>query len=68
MRLKGTAFHRKLQEVAEKNGVHIVTWWWTPGRLRFQDPRDRRPDTVKGEKMRAADPTFESMLRPRAPP
>ncbi len=63
MRLKGTAFHKKLQEVAEKNGVHIVTWWWTPGGFASKTREIGGPDTVKGEKMRAADPTFESMLK-----
>jgi len=63
MRLKGTAFHKKLQEVAEKNGVHIVSWWWTPGGFASKIHEIGGPDTVKGEKMRAADPTFESMLK-----
>ena len=63
MRLKGTAFHKKLQEVAERNGIHIVTWWWTPGGFAAKDRMIGGPDTVKGEKMRAADPTFESMLK-----
>jgi len=63
MRLKGSAFHKKLQEVAERNGVHIVTWWWTPGGFASKTREIGGPDTVKGEKMRAADPTFESMLK-----
>lgn len=63
MRLKGTPFHKKLQEVAEKNGVHIVTWWWTPGGFASKTRAIGGPDTVQGEKMRAADPTFESMLK-----
>jgi TRAP-type transport system periplasmic protein len=63
MRLKGTAFHKKLQELAEKNGIHIVTWWWTPGGFASKVKLIGGPDTVKGEKMRAADPTFESMLK-----
>jgi TRAP-type C4-dicarboxylate transport system substrate-binding protein len=63
LRLKGTAFHKKLQEVANKNGVHIVTWWWTPGGFASKVREIGGPDTVKGEKMRAADPTFESMLK-----
>ena len=63
MRLKGSAFHKKLQEIAGKNGVHIVTWWWTPGGFASKDREIGGPDTVKGEKMRAADPTFESMLK-----
>ena len=63
MRLKGSAFHKKLQEVMEKNGTHIVTWWWTPGGFASKDMPIGGPGTVKGEKMRAADPTFETMLK-----
>lgn len=63
LKLKGTAFHKKLQELAEKNNVHIVTWWWTPGGFASKTHEIGGPDTVKGEKMRAADPTFESMLK-----
>jgi hypothetical protein len=63
MRLKGTPFHKKLQEVMEKAGTHIVTWWWTPGGFASKDKPIGGPDTVKGEKMRAADPTFETMLK-----
>jgi TRAP-type transport system periplasmic protein len=63
MRLKGSPFHKKLQEIAEKNNVHIVTWWWTPGGFASKERPIAGPDSVKGEKMRAADPTFESMLK-----
>lgn len=63
LRLKGTPFHQKLQELAHKNGVHIVSWWWTPGGFASKIREIGGPDTVKGEKMRAADPTFESMLK-----
>lgn len=63
MRLKGSPFHKKLQELAEKNGIHIVTWWWTPGGFASKVRLIGGPETVKGEKMRAADPTFESMLK-----
>ena len=63
LKLKGTPFHKKLQEVAERNGIHIVTWWWTPGGFAAKDRMIGGPDSVKGEKMRAADPTFESMLK-----
>jgi TRAP-type C4-dicarboxylate transport system substrate-binding protein len=63
MRLKGSAFHKKLQELSEKNGIHIVTWWWTPGGFASKVRMIGGPDTVKGEKMRAADPTFETMLK-----
>jgi TRAP-type transport system periplasmic protein len=63
LKLKGTPFHKKLQELAEKNNVHIVTWWWTPGGFASKTREIGGPDSVKGEKMRAADPTFESMLK-----
>jgi len=63
LRLKGSPFHKKLQEVAEKAGVHLVSWWWTPGGFAAKNREIGGPDTVKGEKMRAADPTFESMLK-----
>jgi TRAP-type C4-dicarboxylate transport system substrate-binding protein len=63
MRLKGTPFHQKLQALAEKNGVRIITWWWTPGGFAAKDRATAGPDTVAGLKMRAADPTFELMLK-----
>lgn len=63
MRLKGTPFHDKLQELAHKNNVHIVTWWWTPGGFASKVRPIHGPESAKGEKMRAADPTFESMLK-----
>jgi len=63
LKLKDTPFFTKLQEVAEKNGIHIVTWWWTPGGFASKERAIAGPDSVKGEKMRAADPTFESMLK-----
>jgi TRAP-type C4-dicarboxylate transport system substrate-binding protein len=40
-----------------------VTWWWTPGGFAAKERFIGGPDTVKGEKMRAADPTFETMLK-----
>ncbi|MCM5571440.1 TRAP transporter substrate-binding protein DctP [Burkholderiaceae bacterium FT117] len=63
MRLKGTPFHQKLQALAEKNGVRIITWWWTPGGFASKDRAIGGPDSVSGLKMRAADPTFELMLK-----
>ncbi|MBI3706119.1 MAG: TRAP transporter substrate-binding protein DctP [Proteobacteria bacterium] len=62
-RLKGTRFHDRLQDVAAKLGFRIVTWWWTPGGFATKSRVIGGPDTVKGLSMRAADPTFESMLR-----
>jgi TRAP-type C4-dicarboxylate transport system substrate-binding protein len=63
MKLKGTAFHKKLQDLAHAHGVHIVTWWWTPGAFATKSREITGPKSVNGLKMRAADPTFETMLR-----
>lgn len=63
MKLRGTPFQAKFQELAEKNGIHVVTWWWTPGAFATKDREITGPKSVEGLKMRAADPTFESMLK-----
>ena len=63
MKLRGTPFQKKLQELAHANGIHIVTWWWTPGAFATKDREITGPKSVDGLKMRAADPTFESMLK-----
>lgn len=63
MKLKGTRFHEKLQQIAEENGIRIITWWWTPGGFGTKDRAVGGPDTVKGLSLRAADPTFEAMLK-----
>jgi TRAP-type C4-dicarboxylate transport system substrate-binding protein len=63
MKLRGTPFQAKLNELAEKNGIHIVTWWWTPGAFATKDREVTGPKSVDGLKMRAADPTFEVMLK-----
>jgi TRAP-type C4-dicarboxylate transport system substrate-binding protein len=63
MKLRGTPFHKKLQEVAHANGVHILTWWWTPGGFAAKDRAIADPASVAGLNMRAADATFESMLK-----
>ena len=63
MKLRGTPFQAKLNELAEKNGIRIITWWWTPGAFATKDREITGPKSVDGMKMRAADPTFESMLK-----
>jgi TRAP-type C4-dicarboxylate transport system substrate-binding protein len=63
MKLRGTPFQKKLQDLAHENGIHIVTWWWTPGAFATKDREITGPKSVDGLKMRAADPTFESMLK-----
>jgi len=63
MRMKGTPFYNKLQEVAEANGIRIISWWWTPGGFATKDKEIGGPPTIGGVKIRAADPTFEEMLK-----
>jgi TRAP-type transport system periplasmic protein len=63
MKLRGTPFHKKLQDLAHANNIHIVTWWWTPGAFATKDREITGPKSVEGLKLRAADPTFESMLK-----
>jgi TRAP-type transport system periplasmic protein len=63
MKLRGTPFQQKLQDLAHANGIHIVTWWWTPGAFATKDREIAGPASVQGLKLRAADPTFEAMLK-----
>jgi TRAP-type C4-dicarboxylate transport system substrate-binding protein len=63
MKLRGTPFQKKLQDLAHANGIHIVSWWWTPGAFATKDREISGPKSVDGLKLRAADPTFESMLK-----
>ncbi|UCE32755.1 MAG: TRAP transporter substrate-binding protein DctP [Burkholderiales bacterium] len=63
MRMKGSPFYNKLQEIAEANGIRIISWWWTPGGFATKDREIGGPGTIDGVKIRAADPTFEEMLK-----
>ncbi|MBM3377598.1 MAG: ABC transporter substrate-binding protein [Betaproteobacteria bacterium] len=63
MSLKKTGYYTKLQELSEKHGFRIITWWWTPGGFAAKDKAVTGPESVSGMKLRAADPTFESMLK-----
>ena len=63
MKLRGTPFQAKLNELAAKHGIRIITWWWTPGGFATKDREITGPKSVDGLKMRAADPTFEGMLK-----
>jgi TRAP-type C4-dicarboxylate transport system substrate-binding protein len=62
-KLKKSAFRDKLQEIANKDGVHILTWWWTPGGFASKSREITGPESVKGLSMRAADPIYEVMLK-----
>jgi len=63
MKLRGTPFQAKLNQLAEANGIRIITWWWTPGAFATKDREITDPKSVEGLKLRAADPTFEGMLK-----
>lgn len=62
-KLKNSAYHRKLQEVANRNGVHVLTWWWTTGSLVSRTKPITGPGSVRGMVMGAADPVFDTMLK-----
>lgn len=63
MRFKGTDYERRLQVVAEKQGFHILTWWWTEGGIADRTRSITTPDSVKGLKFRGADRTIDTMLK-----
>jgi TRAP-type transport system periplasmic protein len=63
MRLKKSPYYQKIQDLSEKNGFRVITWWWTPGGFATKNKEITGPASVAGLKMRAADPTFESMLK-----
>jgi TRAP-type transport system periplasmic protein len=61
--LKGSEIYKTLQSIAEANGIRIVTWWWSPGAFFAKSRVISDPQSVKGLRMRAADPLFERMLK-----
>lgn len=61
--LKDSKYRDALQEIAHKNGVHVLTWWWTPGGFATKERPIEGPGSVEGLKMRAADPYFEQVLQ-----
>jgi TRAP-type C4-dicarboxylate transport system substrate-binding protein len=60
--LRGSKLLQHLQAIANKNGVHIVAWWWVPGGFVNTKREIAGPDTVKGLKLRGGDPLFDLML------
>lgn len=63
MKLRNSPYAKKLQEVAEANGIHIVTWWWTEGGFANRVHPIGMPDGVKGLKFRGADRTVDAALK-----
>ncbi|WP_082712672.1 TRAP transporter substrate-binding protein DctP [Pseudomonas agarici] len=62
MRFKGTDYETQLQAVAEKQGFHILTWWWTEGGIANRIRPTTTPQTVQGLKFRGADRTVDTVL------
>jgi TRAP-type C4-dicarboxylate transport system substrate-binding protein len=62
-KLRRTEFYDRLQEIAQANGVRIITWWWSPGGFATKARPIQAPESVAGLRMRAADPIFERMLQ-----
>jgi TRAP-type transport system periplasmic protein len=60
--LRGSKLLEHLQSIANKNGVHIVAWWWVPGGFVNTKREIAGPETVKGLKLRGGDPLFDLML------
>jgi TRAP-type C4-dicarboxylate transport system substrate-binding protein len=61
--LKGSDIHVALQRLAEAHGLRIVTWWWAPGGFFAKDREVAGPQSVKGRRLRGADPLFDRMLK-----
>jgi TRAP-type transport system periplasmic protein len=61
--LKGSEIHATLQSIAAANGIRIVTWWWAPGGFFAKNREITDPSSVRGLKMRGAEPLFEQMLK-----
>lgn len=54
---------KKLEALAEANGVKVLLWAWLPGGIASTKRMVKLPADVKGLKMRAAGKKFEYMLR-----
>ena len=61
--LKNSEIHTTLQSLAEAHGIRILTWWWAPGGFFAKGQHISGPGSVRGLKMRAADPLFELTLK-----
>lgn len=60
--LRGSKLIEHMQAVANRNGVHILTWWWVPGGIVTRNREIAGPETVKGLRLRSGDRLFDSML------
>jgi TRAP-type transport system periplasmic protein len=60
--LRGSKLIEHLQSVANRHGVHFVTWWWVPGGFVTRNREIGGPETVKGLRLRSGDKLFDVML------
>lgn len=60
--LKGTPFHKRLQDFAATKGIRILTWWWLEGGLVSTLPIDG-PESVREMRIRSGDPIFDRMFQ-----
>jgi TRAP-type transport system periplasmic protein len=60
--LRGSKLIEHMQSVANRNGVHILTWWWVPGGIVTRNREIAGPETVKGLRLRSGDRLFDLML------
>jgi TRAP-type C4-dicarboxylate transport system substrate-binding protein len=60
--LRGSKLIAHLQAIANRNGVHILTWWWVPGGFVTRNREIGGPETVKGLRLRSGDKLFDVML------
>jgi len=61
--LRGSKLLEYLQQVANANGVHVLTWWWVPGGFATSNREVAGPDSVKGLRLRGGDRLFDLMLK-----
>jgi TRAP-type C4-dicarboxylate transport system substrate-binding protein len=62
IRLKGTLFHKRLQSLAEDNGIHILTWWWMPSGIASRAREFAGPETIKGLNIGTPDAGFDRLF------
>jgi TRAP-type transport system periplasmic protein len=60
--LRGSKLIEHMQAVANRNGVHLLTWWWVPGGIVTRNREIAGPETVKGLRLRSGDKLFDLML------
>ncbi|RIK99450.1 MAG: ABC transporter substrate-binding protein [Proteobacteria bacterium] len=60
-RLNDSLFMKDIKALIEKNGVMVLADAWLAGAVASKDKCIRKPDDIKGLKIRSAGPTFAAM-------